>query len=198
MSKRLILIPRWAGTPKSDWYPWLERELAKSPARSFDPVVMAAMPHPELPTIEEWVPRVQSLVGSEPELAARTVVAAHSVGCQAVLRALAGMSSGTRVDGLLFVAGWFHTDEPWPSLMPWIETPLDLAKVKAAAGKIVVVISDNDHHRSDWRSNRLEWEDRLGAAVVLVSGADHFNGVQYPEILQSLAAFAGKEDHVSR
>ena len=196
MSKRLVLVPRWGGTPQSDWYPWLESELAASPNRSFDPVVVAEMPHPELPTIEEWVPRVQSLIGSNPAQAGRTVIAAHSVGCQAVMRALSGMPSGIHVAGLFFVAGWFSTDAPWPSLMPWIETPLDLAKVKAAAGPMVVVISDNDHHRRDWRANRQVWEDKMGARVVLVPGADHFNGQQYPEIWQALRDHFGEQTYV--
>ena len=32
---------------------------------------------------------------------------------------------------------------------------------------------------------------------MLVSGADHFNGQQYSEVLQAVATFTGKEDHVS-
>jgi hypothetical protein len=23
MAKRIFIVPRWAGTPKSDWYPWI-------------------------------------------------------------------------------------------------------------------------------------------------------------------------------
>jgi hypothetical protein len=85
------------------------------------------------------------------------------------------------------VAGWFWTDAPWESLLPWIETPINLARSRAAAGQqIRVLISDNDRHTSDWQANRSAWQDRLGAAVEIVPGANHFNGEQYPIILQSL------------
>jgi uncharacterized protein len=186
MTKQLIVIPRWSGNSQSDWYPWLKHELAAKHPGAFDPVVVADMPHPELPIVDVWVKRVQELLGPDRQAAAQTVVAGHSVGCQAVMRALAAEPSDWRVAGLFFVAGWFRTDEPWDSLMPWIETPLDTERVRAAAGKTVVVISNNDHHTHDWRGNRQLWEQRFDAQVVVVPGADHFNGQRYPEVLQAL------------
>ena len=193
MSKRLILIPRWGGMPASDWYPWLERELAAVQPPAFTPVQVAEMPHPELPTIPAWRDRVQTLLGNDAATNACTVLAAHSVGCQAAMRALAAMPAGTKIAGLFFVAGWFATDAPWDALMPWIKTPFDREKVRAAAGKIVVVISDNDHHTHDWRGNRQLWEQRMGAQVVVVSGADHFNGPAYSTIRDTLLDQFGSE-----
>ena len=205
MSKRLIVIPRWSGTPASDWYPWLQRELGSvgrvggpPPYRDlplpFDPVVVSAMPNPGEPTISAWVGRVMQVLGSDPDEIARTVIVGHSVGCQAVLRALAELPEGVHVDGTLCVAGWFWTDAPWDSLMPWINTPFDLERAKTAAGRqIVVMISDNDPHTSDWRANRTAWQDKLSASVVVVPGAHHFNGGQYPIILQTLLDHFGKQ-----
>lgn len=186
MAKRLIVIPRWSGTSQSDWYPWLQHELAGAHRGVFDPVVVADMPHPELPMVDIWVHQVQKLVGSDPLVAAQTVMAADSVGCQAVMRALAAEPSGVRVAGVFFVAGWFRTDAPWDTLWPWIEPAVDTERVRAAVGKTVVVISDNDHHTHDWRGNRQLWEQRLGAQVIVVPGADHFNGQQYPDVLLAL------------
>lgn len=197
MSTRLIVIPRWGGTPDSDWYPWAKRELAAAKPAPFDPVIFADMPHPELPTIAAWVNRVQSLLGSDPDLNANTVLVGHSVGCQAIMRALAGRPAGVRVAGLFFVAAWFSVDAPWEPIMPWIETPIDTGKVREAADKIVVVISDDDHHRKDWRSNRQVWEERVGASVSIVPGADHFNGPAYPALLDILLKeFGGRDRYV--
>lgn len=194
MRKRLIVIPRWAGTPTSDWYPWLQQALKSEASQPFEPIVVAAMPNPGEPTIAAWVSRVQQLLGSDPEALAQTVIVGHSVGCQAVLRALADLPEGVHVYGVLCVAGWFWTDAPWGSLMPWIETPIDLVRAKAAAGRqVAVLISDNDRHTSDWRKNRTAWQDRLGASVAIVPGANHFNGEQHPIVLQTLLDDFGKQ-----
>lgn len=187
MSRRLLLIPRWGGGPTSDWYPWLAAELDGLDAPPFDRVEVAAMPDPDLPTVAAWVARVREVLGEDPEVLRRTVVAGHSVGCQAVLRALADLPDGARVSGVLCVAGWFWVDEPWDTLRPWLETPLDVGRARRAAGdRVVAVLSDDDPFTSDWRANGAAWASRLGAATVVVPGAGHFNGRQYPPIRQSL------------
>lgn len=187
MSNRLIVIPCWGCTPTSNWYPWLQQELEATKLQPFNPVVVADMPNPVLPTIPAWVGHVKELLGSDPVQAARTVFVGHSVGCQAVLRTLAELPEGLHLWGMLCVAGWFWTDAPWESLLPWIETPFDLDKVRSSAGQqIIVLLSNNDRHTSDWQANRKAWQDRLGAKVVIVPGANHFNGDQYPIILQTL------------
>jgi predicted alpha/beta hydrolase family esterase len=63
---RLIIIPRWSGTPASDWYPWITVELNARQPQPFDPIVAAAMPNPGLPTISSWVRRVRELLGDDP------------------------------------------------------------------------------------------------------------------------------------
>lgn len=194
MGKRLVVIPRWAGTPASDWYPWLQRELGKDPVRTFDEVVVPAMPNPNEPTISAWVSRVRQVLGADPQELARTVIVGHSVGCQAVLRALAELPEGLCVNGVLCVAGWFWTDAPWPSLMPWIETPLDVSRARdAAAGRIAVLLSDNDPHTWDWRANRKAWQERLNATAVVAPGASHFNSGQSPIVLKTLLDQFGQQ-----
>ena len=204
---RLIIIPRWSGTPASDWYPWITAELnavgrvgGRPPYRDgpFDPIIVAAMPIPGLPTIPAWVGRVRELLGDDPAELARTVIVGHSVGCQAVLRALAELPDGVQVAGAICVAGWFWTDSPWDSLIPWIDTPFDLARAQAAANNhVVVVLSDNDPHTSDWRANGAAWQEKLGAEVVLVPGGQHFNGPKYPIILQTLLDHFGGQGESS-
>jgi predicted alpha/beta hydrolase family esterase len=187
MSRRLLVIPRWGGGPASDWYPWLAAELGGIESPPFDRVEVAAMPDPDLPTVAAWVARVRMVLGDDPVALRRTVVAGHSVGCQAVLRALAELPDGARVDGVLCVAGWFWVDEPWASLRPWLETPLDLDRTRRAAGdRVVAVLSDDDPFTSHWRANAAAWAARLGATTVMVPGAGHFNGRQYPPIRQTL------------
>ncbi|HTJ57155.1 MAG TPA: alpha/beta hydrolase [Devosiaceae bacterium] len=188
MPKRLIVVPRWSGTPASDWYPWLERELASMSPPPFAPIIGATVPDSASSTISNWMAAVRAVLGTNPGEIADTVLVGHSVGCQAVLRVLAELPEGVHAAGVLCVAGWFWTDAPWASLMPWIDTPFDLERAKIAAGApIVVLISDNDPHTSDWKANRAAWRDRLGATSIIVHGAAHFNGGHYPIILETLA-----------
>jgi uncharacterized protein len=196
MSRRLVVVPRWAGTPRSDWYPWLVDDLEARSPRPFDPVVVADMPAPDSPTIRDWVPSVLATLGRDGAELHRTVVVGHSVGCQAVLRALAELPDGERVAGVLCVAGWLWTDDPWETLKPWIDTPFDEARSRLAAGdRIVVMLSDDDPHTTDWRASTSAWRARLGAAVVLVPGARHFNDERSPIVLQTLLDHFAPKEH---
>ena len=187
MNQRLLLIPRWGGTPTSDWYPWARAELNAHPEKPFGRLEVASMPQPDSPTIPAWVGRVRELLGEDLEELGRTVVLGHSVGCQALLRALAELPGGARVAGTMCVAGWFWTDDPWESLLPWIETPLDLERARTASGSpVVAMISDDDPFTGDWRANAAAWRERMGADVVLAPGAKHFNATHHPIIVETM------------
>lgn len=186
MPRTLTIVPRWAGHSGSDFYPWLIRE--RPPG--FAAVRALDMPEPKQPTIGAWVPALTAALGTAP--APGTVLLGHSVGCQAVLRYLAELPPGSTVEGVLLVAAWWSVDTPWDSLRPWTDTPVDLARVRAASRRFVVLLSDNDPFTSDFRENGRLWEERLGAEVVLAPGARHFNGEQEPAVLDALRLhFAG-------
>lgn len=180
MTRSLLLVPRWAGHADSDFYPWLLRERPVG----FDTVRALEMPEPQQPRLDTWVPALTRELGTAP--APGTVLLGHSVGCQSVLRYLETLPPGSSVEGVLLVAGWWNVDKPWDSLRPWIDTPLDLARVRAASRRFVVLLSDNDPFTSDFEDNGRQWKERLGAEVVLVPGARHFNAAQEPAVLDAL------------
>ncbi len=183
-TQRLCIVPRWAGGPERDFYPWLRRELA---ARGrFAEVLSPEMPDPGTPTIEAWTARIAEEVGHDAAALERTVLLGHSVGCQAVLRFLAGLPAGVHVAGALLVAGWFWVDNPWPTLRPWMDTPIDLAAVRAACPRLTVLLSDNDPFTTDFAANQAAWEERLGAEVRVLPGAKHFNAADEPAVLEAL------------
>ncbi len=184
MTRTLTIIPRWAGHSDSDFYPWLIRERPSG----FDTVRAREMPDPKQPTIPAWVSALTSAVGTTP--APGTVLMGHSVGCQTVLRYLATLPPGSTVEGVLLVAAWWNVDKPWDSLRPWTDTPVDLARARTASRRFVVLLSDNDPFTSDFQENGRLWRERLGAEVVLVPGARHFNGAQELAVLDALRSFA--------
>jgi hypothetical protein len=188
MNRDLIIVPRWAGRPDTDFYRWLEARLREAP-RGFSSVRTLDMPNPAQPTIDAWVGALAQAVGPAPTPS--TLLMGHSVGCQAVLRYLATLPPGQSIDGVLLVAGWWEVDKPWESLLPWLETPKDLTRIRAAARRFVVLISDNDPFTSDPARNRQLWEERLGAEVVLAPGGRHFNNPQEPAVLDLLLSRFG-------
>ena len=124
--------------------------------------------------------------GGRPGVEAWGVVLAHSVGVQATLHALAALPDGVAIAGLLAVAGWWHVDRPWPTIIPWQSTVPDLARVRAALGSLLVLLSDDDPFTSDHAGNAALWRERLGARVQLVPGGKHFNVPTSPPVLAAL------------
>jgi len=188
MDRPLFIVPRWAGRPDTDFYSWLEAQVREA-RQGISSVRTLDMPNPAQPTIEAWVGALARAVGPTPEPS--TLLMGHSVGCQTVIRYLASLPPGHVIDGVLLVAGWWDVDKPWESIVPWIETPVELARVRAAARRFVVLLSDNDPFTADHARNRRLWEERLGAEVVLAPGARHFNNPREPAVLETLLSHFG-------
>jgi hypothetical protein len=178
---RVVVVPRWGGGPDSDFYPWLERSLPPELR-----VERLALPDPDQPSIDAWVPRVREALGGEAERA-RTILLGHSVGCMAAMRAL-DEAAVRPVHALLCVAGWWTVDEPWSSIRPWMDAPLDTARVRANARRVHVILSDNDPFTADHRATAERFERALGAGVTLVRGGLHFNRQAEPAVLEVISA----------
>lgn len=139
------------------------------------------MPEPEAPIIQTWVAFLSETVGV-PD--AKTFFVGHSIGCQTILRYLETLD--TEVGGALFVAGWFklenlEDEEEEQIAKPWIETPIDHAKVKRNVKTSVLIISDNDDYGA-FEENKKGFADIVDKTVVL-HNAGHIDGPNYPEIL---------------
>lgn len=180
---RIIVVPRWSGTPRDDWYPWLREQLGTAVSTH-----VLALPDPGTPTVEAWTRGVVDALGDDPYSLARTLLVGHSVGCQAALRAVATLGSGRAVARLLCVAGWFTVDNPWDTILPWMHTPLDDAAVRDGAQKIHVLLSTNDPFTADHQANAGAWRDRLEAEVHVVPDAAHFNASPQPVVLEHVRA----------
>ena len=182
MTRTLTIVPRWAGHSDSDFYPWLIRE---SPP-GFDAVRALDMPEPEAAHPWRLGLRAHRRHGNPRPRPARCCwgTASDARRCCATWRSCL---PGARVDGVLLVAGWWSVDKPWDSLRPWTDTPVDLARVRAASRRFVVLLSDNDPFTSDFRENGRLWAGaprcRGGARC---PGARHFNGEREPAVLDAL------------
>ena len=179
-SMRVVVVPRWGGTPSDDWYPWAAAELEQEGVS----LEALELPDPAQPEIEAWIAAVAA--GLAAGVPAETVLVGHSVGCRAALGAVERLPDGVRLHGLLLVAAWWDVDAPWPSILPWQALEHDAVTVRAAVGRPHVLLSDDDPFTSDWRRNSDQWVERLDAGVRVCEGARHFNAAHEPAVLAAI------------
>lgn len=185
MKKRILIIHRWDGAPDKDWLPWVKNEFKK---KSFD-VSTPEMPNTEAPKIEEWV---NFLAKIAVKLDENTFLIGHSIGCQAIMRYLEKIYP-QKVGKIIFVAPWFNLnnledEESELIAEPWIETPIDLEKIKNSCDDINVLLSDDDPFVP--LSDGEIFKEKLGANIVVLENKGHFTEddvVEFPEILDLLS-----------
>lgn len=179
---RLIVVPRWGASPSDDFYPWLADQIVG--------LEVLSLPNP--PTLESWMHGVRQAIGEDPYALARTLVIAHSVGAMTTLRAAAELPPGRAISRLLCVAGWATLDEPWAEIRPWLDTPLDVERVKGGVQNVRVLLSDNDPFTSDYESNGRWWREQLEAEVEVIPGAGHFNAPEQPVVIEHIKDLFGR------
>ena len=190
---RIFLVHGWDGSPANNWFPWLKRELEQ---RGFL-VSAPAMPHPQIPTIEDWVSHLSATVGKPDE---DTYLIGHSMGCQAIARYLERLPAGVTVGGAVFVAGFFKRladigDSPEEKAVEreWLQTPLDLKKVKTHLSQSVAIFSDDD----PWvpLDNQNDFKNELGSKLIIEHEKKHFDNTagvkELPAALDAVLTMAG-------
>ncbi len=183
--KRVIIVHRWSSDPSSDWIPWLKAELERRGLV----VVAPAMPDTDNPVIEKWVPYLAEVVGTPDK---DTFLIGHSIGCQTILRYLETLDAP--IGGVLFVAGWFNLEnlkstEDKELARPWIETSLNIEKVKSVLPNSIAVISDNDPYGA-FEENKKKF-DEIGARVVVLPMGGHICESDNPVLLSSFLELIG-------
>jgi predicted alpha/beta hydrolase family esterase len=175
---RLLIVPRWGGAASSDFYPWLLRELTR--LQLFSSIEFCVLESP--PELESAASKVRAALQQSD---APTVLMGHSVGFQAAMRAAVSVP----VVGLFGVAAWWSVDAPWPSILPWIETPFDWAKLPQQTKKRFVLLSDNDPFTADAFETARLFQERVQAQTKIIAGGKHFNQGEEPAVLASLVSF---------
>jgi hypothetical protein len=110
-----------------------------------------------------------------------TFFVGHSMGCQAIARYLEGLESDVKIGGVVFVAGFFkrltnlEEDDVVKNVSEeWLQTPLNLEKVKSHLDKCVAIFSDNDPYVPI--DNQEECKEKLGAKIIVEHEKGHFSG----------------------
>lgn len=178
---KIILVHGWGGSAQSDWLPWAATELRKLGHE----VIAPNFPNTDEPKIKEWVPFLTQTVGTPDE---KTYFIGGSIGCQTILRYLETIERP--IGGAVFVAGWFklenlENEEEERIARPWVETPLDFAKIKQVLPRSTLIISGNDPFGA-FDDNKQKFAE-LGSKIVVLPNAGHITGedgyTQLPELI---------------
>lgn len=172
-----------------DWRPWLKAELEKLGFEVHTP----QMPDIDTPVINTWVNKLSQIVGASNQ---DTYLIGHSIGCQTILRYLENADSP--IGGAIFVAGWFNLenleDEETVNIAkPWIETPINLEKVKSLLPISTLIISDNDPFGC-FEENKEKFL-QLGSKEIIISNGGHLTTEdgyeEFPLLLDEIRRIAG-------
>ncbi len=169
---RVIVVHRWGGTPETDWYPWLKREVESLGGEC----LVLTMPNPNNPRLKEWV---STLKESVKEVNEQTYFVGHSIGCQTILRFIEGLPKSAEVGGVVLVAPWtklkpasYESDEDKAIAQPWIDSPIDWKRIFAHDHNTTCVFSDDDPYVS---LDEVEFfRNKLNADIILEKKMGHF------------------------
>lgn len=186
MNRRVFIIHGWEGTPNSNWFPWLKKELGKY---GFEAAV-PQMPNADFPQMGEWLAHLQKIVGEPDE---NTFFVGHSLGAIAILRYLEALLPGKKAGGTILVAG-FSEEIGIEELKNFYPKPLDYEKVKNSVGEIIVINSDNDNLVPLVQGEIMR--DKLGAKFIIIPNGDHLNAgdgnFEFPLVLDEILRMSGK------
>lgn len=182
MLKHAYLLHGWGGTPTGAWKPWLQKELE---ARGVH-VVCPQLPNAENPTVEEWVPFLESLITSTPE---ETLVMAHSLSVPATLMYLERQREGARFAKIIFVGGVYRSidqlaHEEVQTADPWLTHLYNIPRIRTVAPRITAFFSDDDHHIP--LSTRDAMVKDFGVTAITDHACGHYNGLVYPQFLNEI------------
>lgn len=190
--KRAFIIHGYQGYPDEAWQPWLKAALERNGFHS----TLPAMPHPDRPGVEEWIRFIGNLVGSPDE---NTVLVAHSMGGFATVLFLDRLGQvGISVGKTVLIATGYpsgltadEADERTggdPVLRGWLTQTVNSERVKRAAGKCTVILSDDDPY-IPVQEAKAAFASNLGARIIIEHGLGHMNeDSRITELPSALAA----------
>ena len=174
---KVIIVHCWEGNHDVNWYPWAKVQLEM---RGHE-VIVPDMPDTSNPTIEKWVTELAKVIGIPNS---NTYLIGHSIGCQTILRYLERIN--IPIGGALFVAGWFYLEnlkdkQSAKIAGPWINTPINIEKIKKNLPKSVLIISNNDPYGA-FDKNKKEF-GKFCSYIYTLPESGHITNPVQPSII---------------
>ena len=163
--KKVFIIHGWGGSPDSNWFPWMKKELEKENIE----VVAPQMPNADFPRMGEWLSFMRQIIGKADE---NVFLIGHSLGVIAILCYLESLKEDEKIGGIVLAAG-FSQSIGIPEIENFFETGIEYEKIKNSVEKIVIINSDNDPYVPLEQGKIME--EKLGGKLVVLHNAFHIN-----------------------
>lgn len=172
---RIILVHGYKSSSQGQFLPWLHDELR----RKGHEVVVLDLPNPEAPESEVWL---KMLADELCPLTQDDILVGHSLGGAAVLRFLDNAEARTLPKGVVTIAApWFINHEQLRAFFP-MDFDYDVIAWKA---KLFTVIHSKDDKIVPF-DHAEKYQKMLHANLVATESDGHFQGAQYPIILDEI------------
>jgi len=171
------------GSPNENWFPWLKENLE---ARGHI-VILPRFPTPEDQTLNNWLKVIRPYIG---EFNNQTILIGHSLGPAFIAHILAKYDVSVRA--ALMVAGFraLLSNPDFDTInSTFVTGHLAFGVVRSRCEEFIAYISDNDPYVP--RHVAEDFATSLGAEVVVVPGAGHFNSAAgystFPDLCERCA-----------
>lgn len=163
--KRVFIVHGWSGTPESNWFPWMKRELR---SRDISTKILH-MPNADFPKMDEWITYMHDEIGIPDD---DVFLVGHSLGCMAIMRFAESLKEGQRIGGMLLVAGFAHSIGI-PYLEDFFTKPLNYQKIRDVVLRKIYINSNDDPFVPLIEGKNLE--NMLGGELIIMQDAGHIN-----------------------
>lgn len=181
---RVFIIHGAYGNPEENWFPWLREQLEGIGCE----VIVPRFPTPKGQSLEGWLSEFERF---RSKVDAGTMFVGHSIGAAFILNVLERIE--VKVRAVFFVAGFIaHVVDPTGEINAingtFYEKGFDFDIIKRNCGEFYVLNSDNDRYVTLENARRLCTP--LGATLMLIEGAGHFNRqsgyTKFPQLLDMI------------
>lgn len=179
--KNVLILHGTNATHASNWFPWLEKELKLQGYNVWVP----DLPHPDEKhfTVAEY----KDYILSNWRFDSNSVLIGHSGGSVVILNILESLPKDLVVRKVILISGYTDS-QGWPALKEYFSSKHNWETIKSHAKEIILINSDNDPYMSTTHGKISQ--ERLGAKLIVVHGAGHFNletspkFKRFPELLK--------------
>lgn len=172
--KRVIILHGTLGSPKGNWFPWLEKVLTERGLEVWIP----QLPNADHPSLREWGDFVHN--NSPFALDEDTVVVGHSSG--AILALLLAQEATEAIGGVVAVSVFYDNSLGWAPNNRLFDVTLDYDDIRDHILNGLCVHSDNDPYVPLDQARFVA--DRVDLELVVLEGQGHFNLEQSAAYMQ--------------
>ena len=164
--KSALILHGTNATTNDNWFPWLKEKLE---AKGYQ-IWLPQLPGADKPNIARYNQFL--LANKDFKFNEDTTIIGHSSGAVAALGLLQALPVGTKVGNCYLVSAFTH-DLGWESLVDLFDPPLDYAKIKNKAKKLIFIHGDEDPYCPLAETKALAAD--LEGEMKVVPGAKHFS-----------------------